>query len=260
MARDFEAPATMKAWQYTTSKGGIEKNLVLNNTVPLPTPRPNQHLVRVVAASLNPADYKGSEHPILGWLAVRKPATPGNDFAGVIVIPAVGSPYIPGDLVFGCSGDNPFAGGALREFTLVKEKYLAPIPEVLGFFEAASIPAAGITAYQSIVPNVKKGDRIFINGGSGGTGMFGIQIAKILGCHVTVTCSSKNIELCKSLGADMVIDYTKGSVLQALVNTGVMYDHVVDNVGLDEELIWKSYLYAKPHVVYTMVGGTPGLS
>jgi len=250
----------MRAWQYTSSNGGIEKNLVMNCTAPLPRPQSNQHLVQVLAASINPVDYKGTEHPFIGWLLVPKPATPGNDFAGMVVTPAVGSPYKAGDLVVGCSGDNPLAGGALREFTVVKEKLLFPIPEGISVIDAASIPVAGISAYQSIVPNVKKGDRIFLNGGSGGTGMFGIQIAKILGCHVTVTCSTTNIKLCKSLGADFVIDYTKGSVLQALMNTGVMFDHVVDFVGLDEQLIWKSYLYAKPHVVYTMVGGIPAFS
>jgi len=250
----------MKAWQYTTSKGGIEKNLVLKENVPLPSPKPDQHLVQVIAASLNPVDYKGAEHPLIGWLAIPKPATPGNDFSGVMVTPAVGSPYRAGDIVHGCSGDNLFAGGAIREYTLVKAKYLFPVPEEIDVLEAASIPVAGISAYQSIVPLVKNGDKIFINGGSGGTGIFAIQIAKIVGCHVTVSCSSANAELCKSLGADVVIDYTKGNVLQALVNTGVTYDYVVDNVGLDKELIWKSYLYTKPQAVYTMVGGTPALS
>lgn len=97
---------------------------------------------------------------------------------------------------------------------------------------------AGLTAYQSIVPRVKQGDRVFINGGSGGVGCFGIQLAKVVGCHVTTSCSERNVELCRRLGADGVVDYTKVSVADALKEKGWKFDHVVDNVGTNEELIW----------------------
>jgi NADPH:quinone reductase-like Zn-dependent oxidoreductase len=118
---------------------------------------------------------------------------------------------------------------------------------------------AGLTAYQTIVPKVKKGDKVFINGGSGGTGVFGIQIAKAVGCHVTTTCSTANIELCKNLGADEVVDYRQESVIEALKARGYKFDHVVDNVGTDMNLYWHCHEYTKPGAVYVMVAGAPTL-
>jgi alkaline phosphatase D len=85
------------------------------------------------------------------------------------------------------------------------------------------------------VPHVKSGDKVFINGGSGGTGCFGIQIANAVGCHVTTSCSTANVEFCKSLGAEEVVDYRKGSVIEALKASGVKFGHVVDNIGTDLE-------------------------
>ncbi|TVY14804.1 Zinc-type alcohol dehydrogenase-like protein, partial [Lachnellula arida] len=115
--------------------------------------------------------------------------------------------------------------------------------------------------YQTIVPRVEKGDRVFINGGSGGTGIFGIQMAKAAGCHVTTSCSTPNIELCQSLGADEVVDYRQGSVAAALKARGVLFDHVVDNVGDGElELYWKCHEFTKPGAVYVLVGGSPSLA
>ena len=119
---------------------------------------------------------------------------------------------------------------------------------------------AGLTAYQSLVPKVKKGDKVFINGGSGGTGVFGIQIAKILGCHVTTTCSSVNVELCKTLGADEVVDYKKQSVIGALIASPHKFDYVIDNVGHDLELYWRCHEYTKPGAVFMMIAGAPSLS
>lgn len=117
----------------------------------------------------------------------------------------------------------------------------------------SAIGTAGLTAYQCIVPNVKSGDRVFINGGSGGTGSFGIQIAKAMGCKVTTTCSTANVGLCKSLGADEVIDYKKVDILQALKGLP-KFDAVVDNVGASNELYWKSHEYTNPEVKYVQVG------
>ena len=175
--------------------------------------------------------------------------------------PAAGSPLKRGDLVFGASGFSPFAGSGLSEFTLADKNNLVKVPEGVSLIDAAAVPVAGLTAYQTIVPKVKKGDKIFINGGSGGTGIFGIQIAKAVGCHVTASCSTPNIELCKSLGADEVVDYKKGSVANALMSSGVKFDHIVDNVGGgDLELYWKSHEYTKPGAAYVLVAGALTLS
>jgi NADPH:quinone reductase-like Zn-dependent oxidoreductase len=101
------------------------------------------------------------------------------------------------------------------------------------------------------VPKVKKGDKVFINGGSGGCGVYGIQIAKAIGCYVATSCSSRNVELCKSLGADQVVDYTKQKPAEALQGQG--FDHVVDNVGNDLSLYSRSHEYTRPGAVYIQV-------
>jgi NADPH:quinone reductase-like Zn-dependent oxidoreductase len=253
-------PSTIKAWQYSSTKGGLDKNLKINPSAPLPSPKPNQHLVQVIATALNPVDYKPAEIPLIATLILPKPATPGIDFAGRIVTPATGSSFQRGQLIFGLSGTSHLAGGALSEFALAKIENIVALPDGVDPIDAATIGVAGLTAYQSIVPRVNKGDKVFINGGSGGTGVFGIQIAKAVGCHVTTTCSSANVELCKSLGADEVVDYKKESVIEALKAGGHKFDHVVDNVGADPQLYWRCHEYMKPGAVYVMVGGTPSLA
>jgi len=252
-------PSVMRAWQYSSTKGGIDKNLKLNSSVPLPKPKPNQHLVQIFATALNPVDYKPAEIPVLGRLLVPKQATPGIDFAGRIVTPAQGSELKAGDLVYGASCSSPLAGGALAEFNISGKDATVALPSGIKLIDAATIGVAGLTAYQSIVPRVKKGDRIFINGGSGGTGIFGIQFAKAVGCHVTTTCSTKNVELCKSLGADEVIDYRTENVLDSLKTSGHKFDHVVDNVAENKELYWRCHEYMQPKAAYILVGGSPSI-
>jgi NADPH:quinone reductase-like Zn-dependent oxidoreductase len=195
-------PATIRTWQYHSTRGGLEKNLTLNTSNPLPKPNSNQHLVQILAVCLNPVDYKPAEIPIANRIMISRPATPGIDIAGCIVTPASGSPLKRGDLVFGCPSNTPLAGGALTEFAVCEKGNVVAVPEGVSAIDASTVCVAGLTAYQTIVPRVKKGDKVLINGGSGGVGVFGIQIAKVVGCHVTATCSTANIELCKSLGAE----------------------------------------------------------
>jgi NADPH:quinone reductase-like Zn-dependent oxidoreductase len=252
-------PTTMRAWHYSSTKGGLEKNLKINPSAPLPKPKPDQHLVQIIATALNPVDYKPAEIPGVSRFAITKPATPGIDFAGSIVRPAPRSPLKAGQLVFGCSGSSPLAGGALAEFAVSGINCTVALPDDIDPIHAATVGVAALTAYQSIVPRVKKGDRIFINGGSGGTGVFGIQFAKAVGCQVTTTCSTTNVELCKSLGADKVVDYKKENVLNALNASGHKFDHAVDNVGTDRELVWHCHEFMQSGAVYVMVGGEPSL-
>ncbi|OAP64264.1 hypothetical protein AYL99_00236 [Fonsecaea erecta] len=247
-------PTVMRAWQYSSAKGGIEKSLHLNTSAPVPRPSPNQHLVQILATALNPVDYKPAEIRLLSHFVISKPATPGIDFAGYMVTPAAGSALKSGQLVFGASGTSHFAGGGLAEYAVAKADQVVGIPEGLDHISAAAICVAGLTAHQSILPYVKAGDRIFINGGSGGTGVFGIQIAKAAGCNVTTTCSSANIDLCKGLGADSVIDYRSQNVLEALKASGHKFDHVVDNVGSNFELYWKCHEYTRPGALFMIVG------
>lgn len=249
----------MRAWQYSRTTGGLEKNLSLNPSAPLPTPTPDQHLVQVIAAALNPVDYKPAEIPGVVRFATTKPATPGIDFAGTIVQPAPGSPLKVGQLVFGGCGTTPVAGGALREFSTAGVKSVVALPDGVDPVDAATIGIAGLTAYQSIVPHVKSGDKIFINGGSGGTGVFGIQCAKAAGCHVTTACSTANVEFCKTLGADRVVDYKKENVLEALKATEHKFDHAVDNVGTDEQLPLQCHEFLQSGATMVVVGGEPSL-
>lgn len=249
----MSTPETARAWQFSSTKGGLEKNLKLNQTS-IPQRKPNQHLVQVLAVGLNPVDYKPPEVPLFTTLALKTPATPALDFAGRIVMPADGSSLTPGTLVFGNAGPGGIMGGALGEYAIALSKSVAVVPDGISPIFAASTPVCGITAYQSIVPYVKPSSNVFINGGSGGTGVFGIQVAKAAGVHVTTTCSTANVELCKSIGADEVIDYKKSNVLQSLVASGRKYDHIVDNVGSSPELYWKAHTYSTKGATYVTVG------
>lgn len=248
----------MKAWQYSSTKGGLDANLHLNSAAPVPKAKPEQNLIQVLATALNPVDYKPAEVPFVHRFMISKPAIPGIDLVGRVVTPAKNSIFEKGQLVFGVSGATSFAGGALAEYNVAADKQLARVPDGMSLVDAATVGVAGVTAYQSLLSRVKPGDRVFINGGSGGTGTFGIQIAKALECHVTTSCSTTNIDLCKSLGADEVIDYRKENLVESLISKP-KFDLVVDNVATDSSLYWRSHLYTKPGATYLMVAGHPSI-
>lgn len=216
---------------------------------------PDHELIKVHAMSLNPGDYKVAERQVLlgrimAWALIRRPATPGLDFAGTI---ATGPRE--GTRVFGTLGWL-YQNGTLAEYTQAMRSVLAEIPEGVGFGEAAALGTGVLTAYNSLVPFVRgkdAGQRVFINGGSGGVGVFAIQIAKILGCYTVVSCSTRNVELCKSLGADEILDYMTlegrnvGTELSRRVKQGTTdrFDLVIDNVGHDVNLHRKSEGFVK---------------
>ncbi|KAF1821639.1 putative zinc-type alcohol dehydrogenase-like protein C16A3.02c [Dissoconium aciculare CBS 342.82] len=249
-------PTTTKSWQYASVAGGLESQLQLKD-VAIRKIKPNEHLIRILATSLNPVDYKVAEAPIVGGILVRKPAVPCYDIAGEIVQAASGSKLQPGQLVFGGTGGSPFAGGGLTEYVVAPANQIIAVPKGISAVEAASIPIAGITAYQSIKPHSKEGDRILLNGGSGGVGLFGIQIGKALGRHVTVTCSTRNIELCKAAGADVVVDYTKGDLIDNLKALGQPFDLVIDNAGSNHDLYWKCDQFTTADAKYVNVASSP---
>ncbi|KAJ9653586.1 hypothetical protein H2198_007250 [Neophaeococcomyces mojaviensis] len=259
----MDLPKHIKAWQYGAVSGGIEKSLKLNASAPMPTPKQNQHLIKIHSVSLNPVDYKPSEVSLFRRFVVPNPATPGIDFSGTIVKPAKGSVLKEGDKVFGC-GASPFAGGCLAEYAVAGTDSTVAIPKGVTMEHASTIGVAGMTAYQTIEPHIKSGSRVFLNGGSGGVGVFGIQIAKALGCEVVTTCSSRNIELCRSLGADEVIDYTKqkplADALTKSANEKRKVDHIVDNVCADFSIYWKAHEYSTAGAKYILVAGSPSMS
>lgn len=157
---DGTIPSQMKAWQFSSTKGGLEKNLKLNPAAPLPKRKPDQHLVQVIAAALNPVDYKPAEIPLVTRFFLPKPVCPGIDYVGKIVQPADGSPLKPGQMVFGAAGTG-LIGGALAGYTTVMKAGAAALPQGMDPTWGASVAIAGLTAYQSIVPHVKEGSNVF---------------------------------------------------------------------------------------------------
>jgi len=251
-------PSTMRAQQFSSVQGGLEKNLQINASAPLPKRRKDQHLIQVIATTLNPVDHKIVELPGITRFILSKPATPVNDVVGRIVQPADGSALQPGQIVFGTAGTVPF-GNALAEYAVAYEKSTAVLPSGLDPAWGAAANIAGLTAYQTIVPHVRAGDHVLILGGSGGTGSFGIQIAKAKGCHVATTCSTGNVALVRDLGADEVYDYTRDDVLAAVRARGRAFDHVVDNTGMSPELYWRMHEYTTPRAVWVQVGAEVNL-
>ncbi|KAK5108443.1 hypothetical protein LTR62_008330 [Meristemomyces frigidus] len=275
----------MRIWQYASAHPNLETHLILHPTSPLPKPQPTHHLLQILAVGLNPVDYKPAEAPYLGSLAVRKPATPGFDIAGRIVTPAENSALEPGELVFGTASTNPFAGGGLAEYVCVPAERVVKLPAGSSPLVAAGVAVAGLTAYASLQPYIKSGSRVFINGGSGGVGTYAIrmsrwwtrsgrksqpitdfvavEIAKALGAHVTVSCSGRNAELCRSLGADEVLDYTTRPLVDQLRDAAAAtrpFDHTVDNVFSDPALYWQAHTYSTPSAKFAEVASGPTLA
>ena len=189
----------------------------------------DQVLVRVRAAGVNPADWAvmtGLPYIARPVYGLRKPknAVRGTDVAGQVE--AVGTSvtrFRPGDEVFG------WCVGAYAEYAPVSEGALALKPANLTFEQAASVPMAGLVALQALRDqgNVQAGQSVLVNGASGGIGTFAVQIAKSLGAQVTGVCSTGNVDLVRSIGADLVIDYTQEDFTQG----GQRYDFILDNVA-----------------------------
>lgn len=188
-------------------------------------------LVRVRAASVNVADtfvttgQPKAMRPVFGLLRPRARVR-GHDFAGVVerVGPGV-THFQPGDEVYGSTD----AEGAFAEWVRVGEDCLAPKPVNLDFEQAAAVPMGALTALHGLrdAAAVKPGQRVLINGASGGVGAFAVQVARLLGAEVTGVCSGRNVELVRSLGADHVIDYTQ----EDFTKGDARYDVILDNVG-----------------------------
>ncbi|KAH7092372.1 reticulon-4-interacting protein 1, mitochondrial precursor [Paraphoma chrysanthemicola] len=247
--------STMKAWQFHGASGSIEKTLVQpEGGVPRPMPTATEVLVEVSSTTLNPIDFKILELGTISKLIFRKPVTPGLDVCGrVVEVGSNVSSFHVGDLVFGCV-DGVFGNGALAEFVQVSQDKLALVPEGLNPDDLGAITTVGLTTYQAMKPFVKPGDRVFINGGSGGTGVLAIQIAKALHLHVTTSCSTGNIELCKSLGADEVLDYKTSSVVTQLESLGKPFNLIVDNVGNPSNLYRASNKFLAKDGAFVQVG------
>jgi len=204
--------------------------------MPDPELREDEVLVQVHAAGVNPLDAKIRNGEFKLVLPYRPPFVLGHDVAGVVVRvgPRVRR-FKPGDQVYARPDD--FRIGAFAEYIGVKQDSLAIKPRELTMEEAASIPLVGLTAWQALIEkaDLKKGQKVFIQAGSGGVGTFAIQLAKHLGATVATTTSTANVELVKSLGADVVIDYKKDSFESLLRDYDVVLNSQ-DGKTLDKSL------------------------
>ena len=193
--------------------------------VDIPTIEDEQVLVRVRASSVNPAEWYRIMGPIFARVSsgLRGPKTPeiGGDLAGTIE--AVGknvTEFAPGDEVFGTSG------AAWAEYARSRGPRLVKKPGNVSFEEAGSVPVAALTALQGLRDHghVQPGEKVLINGASGGVGSFAVQIAKALGAEVTAVCSTRNVETARSLGADVVCDYTQEDFTKSGLRHHLMLD------------------------------------
>lgn len=199
----------MKAAVYSKTSAG--KVLEIRD-VEKPAPKDKEVLIKIRAASVNPLDWR------------MKSERPGVDVAGEVE--AVGKAvtrFKPGNAVFG------IGRGAFAEYACASESKLIPKPESITFEQAAAIPVAGLTALQGLRDKglLQAGRKVLINGAAGGIGTFAVQIAKSMGAHVTGVCSTRNVEMARSLGADRVIDYTR----EDFTASPERYDVLLDNVG-----------------------------
>jgi NADPH:quinone reductase-like Zn-dependent oxidoreductase len=197
--------------------------------LPKPAPKDNEVLIKVRAASVNPLDWRlmnGNPAIMRLFFGLRKPRNgrPGVDVAGEVE--AVGKNvkgFKPGDKVFG--GGR----GVLAEYACTGESNIVPMPDNVTFEQAASVNVAGLTALQGLRDKgrIQPGSQVLINGAAGGVGTFAVQIARNFGAEVTGVCSTRNVDMVKSIGAGAVIDYTK----EDFTKLGTRYDIILDCVG-----------------------------
>ena len=210
----------------------------------------HQVLVRVHASSVNPVEWYGVTGPYFGRFGagLRRPndSTVGADLAGrVEAVGADVQDLRPGDEVFGASGSS------WAEYTPTRPDRLALKPASVSFEEAAAVPVAGVTALQAVRDKgrVQPGQKVLINGASGGVGTYAVQIAKAFGADVTAVCSTRNVEQAESLGADRVVDYTS----EDFTKLGLRHDVMLDIAGSRSFLECRKVLTAE--ATFVLVGG-----
>ena len=221
----------MKALQIV--KYGDLKNSLAIREIEKPSVQPNDILVAVKAASINPIDYKIAEGKLKGMLTLNLPVTIGYDVSGVVV--EKGSDVLNFEI-----GDEVYARvpqeqmGTITEFVAINNELVSLKPENISFEQASGLPLTGITAIQALEKvGIKKDDRILIHAGSGGVGSFAIQYAKTKGAIVYTTTSTKNVDWVKALGADRVIDYKTEDYKEVATNLDIVFDTLGGEYTLD---------------------------
>lgn len=211
-----------------------------------PTPTDDEVLVKVVASSVNAADYRSMK---MGMIPKRKIF--GADIAGRVEL--VGKNiknFQPGDEVVGDLSNFGFGGFA--EYAVAPEKALVKKPSGISFVDAAALPLASVTAFQALqkLRKIEKGKKVLVVGSSGGVGTFAVQLAKYFEAEVTAICSTNNVDHAKSLGADIVIDYTKDD----FTKSNIRYDLILAINGNYSLFAFKRML--NKNGTYVMVGGS----
>jgi NADPH:quinone reductase-like Zn-dependent oxidoreductase len=217
-----------------------------------PVVKENDVLVQVHAAGVNLLDSKIRNGEFKMILPYKTPFTPGHDVAGVVTkVGSRVSKFKVGDAVYARPADHRI--GTFAELIVMNEKDVAMKPKNISMEEAASIPLVGLTAWQALVEKaiLKKGQKVFIQAGSGGVGTFAIQLAKHLGATVATTTSTANIDLLKNLGADIIIDYKKEDFETILKD----YDVVLNSQ--DTKTLEKTLRILKPGGKVISISGPP---
>jgi NADPH:quinone reductase-like Zn-dependent oxidoreductase len=217
--------------------------------LPDPVIAPGKLLVKVMAVSVNPVDWKIRQGVIKIVLGSAFPKVIGSDFAGVVdeVAPDVDG-FKQGDRIYGAKSAFSKEPGVLSELAVIDAKYVRRMPDFLSFEQAASLPIAALTALNGLRRiQTKKGTRVLINGATGGVGHFAVQIAKAKESYVTATCSTGNVALAKELGADEVYDYIGDNSIPE----GTCFDAILDAWGMMKnkeihQLLKADGIYASP--------------
>lgn len=220
--------------------------------VPRPTLGAGEVLVEVHAASVNPIDFKTRNGDVRMILRYELPLVMGNDLSGVVVERGPGVTEVAtGDAVYARLGKRRI--GAFAEYAAVRVADLAPKPVSLDHVQAASLPLVGLTSLQALREraHLAAGQKVLIHAGSGGVGTFAIQLAKHMGATVATTCSAKNADLVRSLGADVVVDYKSQRFDEVLSG----YDVVLDGLGGDT--LDRSFAVLAPGGCLVSISGTP---
>ena len=224
--------ATEKMRAIVIEKYG-DVDVLRESAVPRPVPKRRQVLVRTRFVGVNPKDVVVRKGKFKIATGSRFPIIVGHDIAGEVVETGGGTDLGIGDLVYGMIND--FAGRAYAQYAAVDANQVARAPTSIDLRTAAAVPLAAQTALQALRDDarVTSGDRVLINGASGGVGVFAVQIAKIFGTHVTAVCSHRNVDLVRELGADEVIDYTQTDLLSLDQQFDMFFD-VFGNYAYDK--------------------------
>ncbi|WP_334742489.1 NADP-dependent oxidoreductase [Nostoc sp.] len=226
-----------------------ESDVLMLETIAQPEPQPNEVLIRVQAAGVNPLDWKIRAGYMKEVFPMPLPFTPGMDVAGIVEAIGVDvKAFQVGQEVYG-----ELKMGAYAQFATAPQDAIALKPKTLDFVQAASVPMVSMTAYQGLFDHadLKPGQTVLIHAASGGVGMFAVQFAKWKGAHVIGTASGANAEFVRSLGADQVIDYSTTPFEQVVENVDV----VLDTLGGDTQA--RSYSVLKPGGILVSTAAPP---